>query len=818
MFARCVGLGLVMALAARAGRAQAADVCVASDSDFALAASEALFTPLTIKLVQGTYHVDGTAFGNLGNTFQGFSLLGGYTANCAARQIDPANTSVHAGTNALFNAIVLGDVTIEGIGFTGPGAGLFLYWDDYYGVPDSVNLVLRRNSVSGGSNGSGIGIDWVVGGSQTFNARLIENLVHDNTGAGTCAVDLGAEEGADATFTLINNTVVNNSVGNAGVCAGYYGADEGTLLAYNNIFYGNVGYDLASHTTVAPFNNVIGTHYAYPPGTIEFNTLSGDPQLSATFRPIESPPSPVINSGANTVPGGLPAHDLGGGPRLVGSTVDRGAYESSIDNEFLQTVTNTNDAGSGSLRAAIANANANGSTGALIKFAIGASCGPHVITLASALPAITAPVIINGYTQNGAVQNDLDVGDDAVQCVILEAGSGGVATAITVASNAGDSATADIRGLGFSGFSTAAIDLQGGSQHFIGGNHFGGSVGGRALLPNAIDIRLGVAAHDALIGSDDVADRNIIGDATGSGILLQGGASGSLVLGTYNDQIINNYIGVGWSVSGGSYTNRANGTRGIHLLGHDNTISGNLIGDNVQAGILVDGGGAVNNIIGGNFIGADKAGSALGNGNAGVHFVGAAGDAPHDNTIRYNTIADNGTEGVWVGIGQHNKIRKNSIYANGGLGIALAGEGVLANDDDGGIQMSDYANRGQNYPVLTSAAGGYHSGRIGGTLTTTAGDYTVDFYASPSCDASGNGQGKTWLASGTVTVTVPSGIDQGTTTFDIPFKTTSVFALFNGRAITATATDAAGNTSEFSTCKSYLNDTIFADGFEPPPA
>jgi hypothetical protein len=31
------------------------------------------------------------------------------------------------------------------------------------------------------------------------------------------------------------------------------------------------------------------------------------------------------------------------------------------------------------------------------------------------------------------------------------------------------------------------------------------------------------------------------------------------------------------------------------------------------------------------------------------------------------------------------------------------------------------------------------------------------------------------------------------------------------------ATDAAGDTSEFSLCASYLNYTIFAGGFNPPP-
>jgi hypothetical protein len=33
--------------------------------------------------------------------------------------------------------------------------------------------------------------------------------------------------------------------------------------------------------------------------------------------------------------------------------------------------------------------------------------------------------------------------------------------------------------------------------------------------------------------------------------------------------------------------------------------------------------------------------------------------------------------------------------------------------------------------------------------------------------------------------------------------------------ITATATDSAGDTSEFSACLPYFDDTIFADGYDP---
>lgn len=68
-------------------------------------------------------------------------------------------------------------------------------------------------------------------------------------------------------------------------------------------------------------------------------------------------------------------------------------------------VTNTDDSGSGSLRQAILDANAN--TGLdTIAFNIPGS-GVHTINLTSALPTITDPVVIDGYTQPGSSANTL---------------------------------------------------------------------------------------------------------------------------------------------------------------------------------------------------------------------------------------------------------------------------------------------------------------------------------------------------------------------------------------------------------------------------
>jgi hypothetical protein len=76
------------------------------------------------------------------------------------------------------------------------------------------------------------------------------------------------------------------------------------------------------------------------------------------------------------------------------------------------TVTNTNDAGAGSLRQAILDANANAGSDS-ITFAIAGS-GVHTITPTTPLPAITDPVILDGYTQSEASPNTLTIGDDAV--------------------------------------------------------------------------------------------------------------------------------------------------------------------------------------------------------------------------------------------------------------------------------------------------------------------------------------------------------------------------------------------------------------------
>jgi hypothetical protein len=159
--------------------------------------------------------------------------------------------------------------------------------------------------------------------------------------------------------------------------------------------------------------------------------------------------------------------------------------------------------------------------------------------------------------------------------------------------------------------------------------------------------------------------------------------------------------------------------------------------------------------------------------------------------IQNNVIANNGhsaapgNSGVIVVGGQGNVIRGNSIYGNAFLGIDLGDDGVTLNNSQG----HSGANRFQNFPVLTGVATAGGNATVQGTLSSTPNTtFVLDFFASAAFGLGGFGQGQTYL--GSVTVTTDAG---GNASFSF------TAALVPGQSvITATATDPAGNTSEFS--------------------
>jgi CSLREA domain-containing protein len=275
-------------------------------------------------------------------------------------------------------------------------------------------------------------------------------------------------------------------------------------------------------------------------------------------------------------------------------------------------------------------------------------------------------------------------------------------------------------------------------------------------------------------------------NSTIKGLAINRSLSNLRITGSGN-KITGNFIGT--DVTG---TLLVGGGGGVGINGSNNTIGGtqpaerNLISGNSTSGgtlgVWMIGSGASGNLVQGNLIGTQNDGtSALGNG------IGVWIDGGSNNSILSNTIAHNLSTGVQIVNGTGNRIVTNSIFANGTLGTDLSNNGVTPNDVGDG---DTGANNLQNFPVLTSATAG--STTIQGTLNSTANtQFTLEFFSNTACDSSGYGEGQSFL--GTTNVTTNA---SGNATINVTFATT----VPAGQFITATATDPAGNTSEFSQC------------------
>ena len=424
-------------------------------------------------------------------------------------------------------------------------------------------------------------------------------------------------------------------------------------------------------------------------------------------------------------------------------------------------VFNTLDSGDGSLRQAILNANARFG-GDTITFAIPGS-GVHSIAPATALPAITDPVILDATTQPGYVGTPLiELNGTAVPANGLNL-------------NTGDSV---IRGFTINRFGNG-ITVQG-TNNRIEANWLGLNAAGTATSPNGNGIIVNSSGNT--IGGVTAAARNVISGNTIAGVQIAAPAARANV-------VTGNYIGT----DPAGVLDLGNLQAGVIIIGEANVIGGltpaerNIISGNNQTGVRLAL-GANANIIQGNFIGTDVSGTLpLANGEGvSIGVIGAS--TASSNTIggpaasAGNRIAFNSNLGVSVTSGStNNAILGNSITGNGGIGIDLNADGVTANDP---TDTDEGANDVQNFPVLTAATGG-----VTGSLNSIPnGTFRIEFFGNTACDASGNGEGATFL--GTTTVST-DGVGNAT----IPLFTTGA-----GQFVTATATDSSNNTSEFSAC------------------
>jgi len=460
------------------------------------------------------------------------------------------------------------------------------------------------------------------------------------------------------------------------------------------------------------------------------------------------------------------------------------------------TVTNTNDSGAGSLRQAILDANATAGADTIAFNIPGA--GVHTIVPTTPLPLVTDPVLIDGYTQPGSSANTLATGSNAVLTIELD-GSMLAGTADGLHITAGNSR---VHGLVVRSFGTpqspagvSGIVLSSIGGNVVEGNFVGVNASGSTAMGNAnsgIGIRSGTNNR---IGGTAAAARNVISGNGWFGVDIccdQSNSGGNVVQGNLIGSGAGGATPVGNSLGGVRIGYSPNNTIGGPTPQERNVISGN------GSGVQIAESPATGNRVQGNYIGTQTDGAtALPNTLSGVWiFNGATNNAIGGVANGTgNIIAFNGDDGVLVGGGAFgletgNTIRGNAIFSNLGLGIDLWPNGVTANDSG---DADTGPNNFQNFPVLTSALAGGGSVAITGTLNSTpnTNGFRLEFFASPSCDGSGFGEGRTFI--GATTVNTNNGGNGG---FSAGFSAPVAV----GDQITATATSPGNDTSEFSQC------------------
>lgn len=487
--------------------------------------------------------------------------------------------------------------------------------------------------------------------------------------------------------------------------------------------------------------------------------------------------------------------------------------ESSLAVPFV--VTTADDAGPGSLRQALLDANAAAGADEIL-FDIPGD-GPHTIALLSQLPTSTGTLLIDGYSQPGASPNTLAQGWDAEIRIEIDALALASARGLQLIEGPGS----ELRGLAIFNVRGVSIQVEA-DDAVVAGNVVG--MRADARTPNQIGAthlvggQGAIAAHRSRveggrrirIGGPAPADRNLVAGTT-NGISAQ---SSFFPTPRIEDLVIeNNWLGLDGSGLGvvaiaqqGIPVNSAQGT-----IVRDNVIvmpggGVNQVGPFVGGGLAIPVEHSLDTVIEGNRIGVDPVGDGLsvglvpfGGGSGGIRLRlaitqgGRLGD-PLD-PARGNLIGYTHTPGITLeeGAGRialaGNRIISSGLQGANDLAIdLLLPSGPNINDL---LDVDSGSNDLQNHPELDTAVADATTTAVSGTLGSEPDTlFRVEFFAATFCPANGRGPAQSVL--GSIEVTTDA---QGDAAID------AVLPLVNaGQFVSAIATDPDGNSSEHGTC------------------
>jgi hypothetical protein len=641
--------------------------------------------------------------------------------------------------------------TLSGNAAIGLGGGIY-----NQGTMTVTASTLTGNAASGVGNGGGI--------YNQFGGKL---TITDSTVSGNTAISGGGIYIAAGSLTITSSTVSGNAATSGG------GGIDNTagpqaITSRNTILAGNTAPSSpdVSGTLNSQGHNLIGDGTGgsgfHPTDLVGTSSNPIDPKLGPlqdNGGPTQTmallPSSPAIAAGDPT---GASQWDQRGPDysRLVAGITDIGAFQVQTTQVFR--VTTAQDAGAGSLRQAILDANAASGFNVIAFDILGAGT---VINVASELPALTVPVFVNGTSQSGFT------GAPRVLLNGTKAGPGANGLTVTRGGTI-------VRGLVVNGFDGAGILLLDDGGNLIAGDYLGTNISGTVAVGNGVGVSINDFSGDTIgLSQTTAASRNVIAGNHQDGVAIVSGSGNTMqgnFIGTDAAGMAALPNGYGVEIFSGSFNT---------IGGGPGPGAGNVVSGNLSDGLAIYSDG---NVIQGNRIGTDVTGtSPLGNGGDGVMVL--AYQYGYNNAIggteagAGNTIAYNGGYGVRVTNGTGEAIHENAIYANGAGGIGLFGG----------------ANQAEPAPQLTAATSGGGTTTVSGSVAGAPNAVlVVEFFANTVCDPSGYGQGERFLGSVTVS-TDADGVGN--------FMTTLPVAVDVGQFITATATDTGGNTSQFSNCQ-----------------
>ncbi len=231
------------------------------------------------------------------------------------------------------------------------------------------------------------------------------------------------------------------------------------------------------------------------------------------------------------------------------------------------------------------------------------------------------------------------------------------------------------------------IESAGTTGNVVAGNDIGTTAAGTAALANGVDgVLINSGASATTIGGTVAGARNIISGNGTHGVEIDSPATDNLVEGNYIGTDITGTVALGNGVSGGS--------AGVYVSGGGNTFGGNIAGaGNVIAGsgnygIRFTSSAATGNLVEGNEIGTNAAGTAaLPNANNGINIDGGSSDNTIGGTAAGagNVISGNSGDGVEItGTGTIDNVVSGNL-----VGTNAAGTAALANTGLAGIMIYD---------------------------------------------------------------------------------------------------------------------------------